>query len=240
MVQTLSSRRQRRRELSVLLAQSATPATLSPAPCASCWPNRGRSGVMTMVPLAVPDLSLASTVFRRNRPRDTPSSSGGCGPPTPTSLGFYFTLDNVALKGVGHFFRELAEKKRRDLSTSNLCTRSYFSILILMQPCRVTLDIHQKVKVAKPGAEAFPRRVGKTQDAMEASTEPEPGPLGAAGPGSTHADPQLWDFRENHFLGEQVKLIKKMGHTWLTSEGWPGPQAGLGEYLFERLTLNHN
>ncbi|KAK1334248.1 LOW QUALITY PROTEIN: hypothetical protein QTO34_005250, partial [Cnephaeus nilssonii] len=46
MVQTLSSRRQRRRELSVLLAQSATPATLSPAPCASCWPNRGRSGVM--------------------------------------------------------------------------------------------------------------------------------------------------------------------------------------------------
>ncbi|KAK1345235.1 hypothetical protein QTO34_013945 [Cnephaeus nilssonii] len=32
--------------LSVLLAQSATPATLSPAPCASCWPNRGRSGVM--------------------------------------------------------------------------------------------------------------------------------------------------------------------------------------------------
>ncbi|KAK1340829.1 hypothetical protein QTO34_017223 [Cnephaeus nilssonii] len=46
MVQTLSLRRQRRRELSVLLAQSATPATLSPAPCASCWPNRGRSGVM--------------------------------------------------------------------------------------------------------------------------------------------------------------------------------------------------
>ncbi|KAK1339585.1 hypothetical protein QTO34_018138 [Cnephaeus nilssonii] len=46
MTQTLSSRCQWRRELSVLLAQSATPATLSPAPCASCWPNRGRSGVM--------------------------------------------------------------------------------------------------------------------------------------------------------------------------------------------------
>ncbi|KAK1332468.1 hypothetical protein QTO34_007147 [Cnephaeus nilssonii] len=46
MAQTLSSRRHWRRELSVLLAQSATLATLSPAPCASCWPNRGRSGVM--------------------------------------------------------------------------------------------------------------------------------------------------------------------------------------------------
>ncbi|KAK1333626.1 hypothetical protein QTO34_006011 [Cnephaeus nilssonii] len=49
MTQTLSSRRQWCRELSVLLAQSATPATLSPAPCASCWPNRGRSGVMHQV-----------------------------------------------------------------------------------------------------------------------------------------------------------------------------------------------
>ncbi|KAK1338261.1 hypothetical protein QTO34_001376 [Cnephaeus nilssonii] len=39
-------RRHWRHELSVLLAQSATPATLSPAPCTSCWPNRGRSGVM--------------------------------------------------------------------------------------------------------------------------------------------------------------------------------------------------
>ncbi|KAK1341254.1 hypothetical protein QTO34_017657 [Cnephaeus nilssonii] len=48
MAQTLSSRRHWRRELSVLLAQSATPATLSPAPCASCWPNRGRSGVMSL------------------------------------------------------------------------------------------------------------------------------------------------------------------------------------------------
>ncbi|KAK1343701.1 hypothetical protein QTO34_014254 [Cnephaeus nilssonii] len=48
MTQTLSSRCQWRRELSVLLAQSATPATLSPAPCASCWPNRGRSGVMRL------------------------------------------------------------------------------------------------------------------------------------------------------------------------------------------------
>ncbi|KAK1344824.1 LOW QUALITY PROTEIN: hypothetical protein QTO34_013526 [Cnephaeus nilssonii] len=46
MAQMLSSRRHWRRELSVLLAQSATPATLSPAPCASCWPNHGHSGVM--------------------------------------------------------------------------------------------------------------------------------------------------------------------------------------------------
>ncbi|KAK1343129.1 LOW QUALITY PROTEIN: hypothetical protein QTO34_015903 [Cnephaeus nilssonii] len=46
MVQTLSSRRHWRHKLSVPPAQSATPATPSPASCASRWPNRGHSGVM--------------------------------------------------------------------------------------------------------------------------------------------------------------------------------------------------
>nr|KAF6366220.1 ferritin light chain [Pipistrellus kuhlii] len=50
--------------------------------------------------------------------------------------------------------------------------------------------------------------------------------------GSIRADPQLCDFLQNHFLGEEVKLIKKMGDTWLTSAGW--------EHLFERLSLKHN
>ncbi|KAK1339649.1 hypothetical protein QTO34_018203 [Cnephaeus nilssonii] len=76
MVQTLSSRRQRRRELSVLLAQSATPATLSPAPCASCWPNRGRSGVMIEEQLTLEKLhewtkpeNLSSTEVKVHLPR---------------------------------------------------------------------------------------------------------------------------------------------------------------------------
>ncbi|XP_036210293.1 ferritin light chain-like [Myotis myotis] len=51
--------------------------------------------------------------------------------------------------------------------------------------------------------------------------------------------PKLCDFWENHFLGEQVvKLSKKMGNTWLTSAG--GPQAGLGECLFESFTPKHD
>ncbi|ELK31220.1 PREDICTED: ferritin light chain [Myotis davidii] len=55
---------------------------------------------------------------------------------------------------------------------------------------------------------------------------------------STHTDPQLCDFLENHFLGEEVKLIKKMGDH-LTIHRLAGPQAGLGGYLFKRLTLKH-
>ncbi|EPQ05488.1 Ferritin light chain [Myotis brandtii] len=61
--------------------------------------------------------------------------------------------------------------------------------------------------------------------------KPGPGPFGAAGPGSTPADPHLCDFRENHFLDEQVKQATPDSPPQAVS-----PQAGLGKYLFERLT----
>ena len=55
---------------------------------------------------------------------------------------------------------------------------------------------------------------------------------------SARADPNLCDFLENHFLDE-VKLIK-MGDHLTNLRRLSGPQAGLGEYLFERLTLEHD
>ncbi|XP_004409864.1 PREDICTED: ferritin light chain-like [Odobenus rosmarus divergens] len=58
--------------------------------------------------------------------------------------------------------------------------------------------------------------------------------------GSARADPHLCDFLENHFLDEEVKLIKKMGDHLTNLRRLAGPQAGLGEYLFERLTLKHD
>ncbi|KAK1343850.1 hypothetical protein QTO34_014404 [Cnephaeus nilssonii] len=65
MAQTLSLRCHWQRELSVLPDQSATPATPSPAPCASLWPNRGRSGVMLGLLI-----SPASLIRPRDRPGD--------------------------------------------------------------------------------------------------------------------------------------------------------------------------
>ena len=51
--------------------------------------------------------------------------------------------------------------------------------------------------------------------------------------------PHICDFLENHFLDEEVKLIKKMGDHLTNLRRLAGPQAGLGDYLFERLTLKH-
>ena len=85
---------------------------------------------------------------------------------------------------------------------------------------------------------------GKTQDAVEAgilrARNLNPPLLDLHALGSVHAEPQLYDFLESHFLEEQVKLIKKMGDHVINLRGLAGPQAGLGEYLFERLTLKHD
>nr|KAF6307893.1 ferritin light chain [Myotis myotis] len=46
----------------------------------------------------------------------------------------------------------------------------------------------------------------------------------------------LFDFLENHFLDEEVKVSKKMTNPHRLA----GPQAGLDGYLFNRLTLKHD
>ena len=58
--------------------------------------------------------------------------------------------------------------------------------------------------------------------------------------GSTRTDLHLCDFLENHFLDEEVKLLKKMGDHLTNIRRLGGSQAGMGESLFERLTLKHD
>ena len=64
--------------------------------------------------------------------------------------------------------------------------------------------------------------------------------LDLRGLASAHGDPHICDFLEDHFLDEEVKLIKKLGDHLTNLRRLAGPQAGLGEYLFERLTLKHD
>ena len=55
-------------------------------------------------------------------------------------------------------------------------------------------------------------------------------------------DQALLDLQLCDFLDEEVKLIKKLGDhlTHLHRSPVAGPLAGLGEYLFERLTFKHD
>ncbi|XP_036127225.1 ferritin light chain-like [Molossus molossus] len=146
---------------------------------------------------------------------------------TYLSLIFYFDRDVVALEGVGHCFHELAEKKREGTEH-----------LLKLQNQRGSRVLFQDV--VKSSHDEW----GKTQDAMEATLALEKNLnqvlLDLHALGSTHVDPHFCDFLENHFLEKEVKLIKKMGNHLTNFHRPAGSQAGMGEYLFERLTLKHN
>ncbi|ELK08760.1 Ferritin light chain [Pteropus alecto] len=58
--------------------------------------------------------------------------------------------------------------------------------------------------------------------------------------GSAYTDPHLCDFLESHVLDEEMKLIKKMGDHLTNLCRLAGPQVGLGEYFFRRLTLKQD
>ena len=145
---------------------------------------------------------------------------------TYLSLG-YFDRDSVALEGVGHFFRELAKKKRKGAEH-----------LLKLQNQRGGRALF--LDMQKPSQYEW----GKTQDAMEATLLVEKNLnqalLDLHGLASALGDPHICDFLENRFLDEEVKLIKKMGDHLTNLHRLAGPQAGLGEYLFERLTLKHD
>ena len=91
---------------------------------------------------------------------------------------------------------------------------------------------------------SFSTRAQKIQDAMEATLLMEKNPNQTLsdlhGLGSPLADPCICDFLENHFLGEEMKLIKKLGDHLTNLCSLAGPQAGLGAYLFKWFTLKHD
>ncbi|MBZ3887884.1 Ferritin light chain [Sciurus carolinensis] len=58
--------------------------------------------------------------------------------------------------------------------------------------------------------------------------------------GSTSTDSHLCDFLENHFLNEEVNIIKKIGSHLTNLPHLVGPQLYLGKYFFEKLTLQHD
>ncbi|XDB66305.1 hypothetical protein ABFV05_019921 [Capra hircus] len=113
-------------------------------------------------------------------------------------------------------------------------------VVIALQELDATWRLRPLLDMQKPSQDEW----GKTQEAMEAALLVEKNLnqalLDLHGLASARGDPHICDFRENHFLDEEVKLIKKMRDHWTNLRRLAGPQAGLGEYLFERLTLKHD
>ncbi|KAB0388843.1 hypothetical protein E2I00_010821 [Balaenoptera physalus] len=105
----------------------------------------------------------------------------------------------MALKGMGHFFRELAEEKREGADS-----------LLKMQKQYGGHALFQDVQ--KPSQNEW----GKTQDTMEAAIlmvkNLNQALLDLHALGSACAGSHLCDFLESHFPDKEVKLIKMGDH----------------------------
>ncbi|XP_019406654.1 PREDICTED: ferritin heavy chain A-like isoform X2 [Crocodylus porosus] len=139
------------------------------------------------------------------------------------SMSYYFDRDDVALQHVAHFFLEQSHEEREHAER-----------LLRFQNQRGGRVLLQDIK--KPERDAW----GSTLEAMEAALQLEKtvnqALLDLHRLASEKADPHLCDLLESHYLDEQVKAIKKLGD-YITNLRRLGPQGGLGEYLFDKHSL---
>nr|XP_034491103.1 ferritin light chain-like [Marmota flaviventris] len=143
---------------------------------------------------------------------------------TYLSLGFYFEGNRVALEG-GFFFR-LAEEKRE--GAHRLLRQNQVSDRSLCQDGqKLTQDEWHDCLEAMEAALILEKNLNEALLDLHA--------LGLA-----NTDPQLCFFLESHFLDQEVQLIKKMGEHLTNLRRLAGQDAGLGEYLFRKLTLKGN
>ncbi|CAD7681965.1 unnamed protein product [Nyctereutes procyonoides] len=145
---------------------------------------------------------------------------------TYRSQCFHFEDNNVALKGMGIFFQELAERKREGAQRL-LKMRNQWSGDPLLSDGQLSEDPWRGGVDAMEAAMALEKNLNQALLDLHAL-------------GSANTDRRLCEFLEKHFLDEEMKLIKKMGDHLTNLRRLSGPQAGLSEYLFERLTLKHN
>ncbi|KAM4879826.1 ferritin, higher subunit-like [Sylvia borin] len=176
------------------------------------------------------------------------------------SMGFYFERDDVALSRLSRFFLEQS-REEREHAEGLLRFQTRRGGRVLLQDIqgvllrgrglwwgggwpgdtrllRVTVCAPQK-----PERDTWGSALEAVEAALQLEKSVNQALLDLHGLAAEKGDPHLCDFLESHYLDEQVKAIKALGdHATnlrrLSGGAWPGgAPAGLGEYLFDRLSL---
>ncbi|NXT25956.1 FRI1 protein, partial [Syrrhaptes paradoxus] len=147
------------------------------------------------------------------------------------SMAFYFERDDVALPRLGHFF--LAQSREE---------REHAERLLRFQTRRGGRVVLHDIK--KPERDAWGSALEAVDAALQLEKSVNQALLDLHQLGTQKGDPHLCDFLESHYLDEQVKAIKTLGdhatNLRRLAQGSGGPEGtpgGLGEYLFDRLSL---
>ncbi|XP_058391194.1 ferritin light chain-like [Diceros bicornis minor] len=148
-------------------------------------------------------------------------------PNTYLSLDFYFEGDDVAVEGVGNFFRELAEEKHEGAQRLLKFQNQWSSCALVQDGQKLSQDEWSGSVDAMEAAIVLEKNLKEAVFDLHAL-------------GSANTDPHLCDFVKSHFLEEEMKVIKKVGDHLTNLRRLAGPKAALGEYLFRRLNDKHN
>ncbi|XP_067333120.1 ferritin, middle subunit [Channa argus] len=143
---------------------------------------------------------------------------------TYTSMGFYFSRDDVALPGFAHFFKEESHEEREHAEK-----------LLSFQNKRGGRIFLQDVK--KPDRDEWGSGLEAMQCALQLEKTVNQALLDLHKLASQHQDPHLCDFLETHYLNEQVESIKKLGDYITNLTKMDADKNKMAEYLFDKHTL---
>ncbi|XP_032813987.1 ferritin heavy chain [Petromyzon marinus] len=140
------------------------------------------------------------------------------------SMAYYFDRDDVALNNFFKFFKEQSHEEREHAEK-----------LMAYQNKRGGRVVLKDVK--KPERDEWGSGLEAVQLALQLEKNVNQSLLDLHALGSKENDPQLCDFLESHYLEEQVEAIKKLGDFVTNLKRLGASQSGMGEYLFDKLTL---
>ncbi|XP_067333121.1 ferritin, middle subunit-like [Channa argus] len=143
---------------------------------------------------------------------------------TYTSMGFYFSRDDVALPGFAHFFKEESHEEREHAEK-----------LLSFQNKRGGRIFLQDIK--KPDRNEWGSGLEAMQCALQLEKNVNQALLDLHRLASQHQDPHLCDFLETHYLKEQVEMIKKLGDHLTNLTKMNADKDKMAEYLFDKHTL---
>ena len=140
------------------------------------------------------------------------------------SMSCHFDRDDVALSQVAEFLKKQSWEEREHAEK-----------FLRYQNKRGGRVVLQDVK--KPAKDEWGTSLEALQSALELEKKVNQALLDLHKLAMEKGDPHLCDFLESEFLEEQVKAIKQLGDHLTNLRRLGLPENGMGEYLFDKLSL---
>lgn len=144
---------------------------------------------------------------------------------TYLSMALHFDRDDINLPGFYKFFKESAEEEMEHAKK----LMKYQN----MRGGRIKLN-----PVIQPCKDEWGDGLQAMQEALDLEKQEYKFLLQMHGVAQTNNDPQVQDFLESEFLGEQVKSIKQLSNHINILKRLNETNYNLGEYQFDKITLH--